>query len=490
MKFMAKAQKSISFWFILLTSFFFFLLRLPSLFEPYWYGDEGIYQVLGIAIRHGRLLYRDIWDNKPPLLYLLYALFNSDQFTIRLVSLTFGILSTITFFFIAKNLFKNKKPVFLSTGFFALLFALPLVEGNIANAENFMLLPILLAAFLILKIQNKSKIFLSGLLVSAAFLFKIVAVFDFAAFFLFLIFINAPHDLSIKDFKNLKKFIVNETKRLLPFIIGFIAPILLTTLFFLSKGAIKDFISASFVQNVGYVGYGNKLIIPQGFLILKLILLSSFSLFIFLKRKSFSKAFMFISLWFAFSLFNSFFSGRPYTHYVLVLLPSFCLFIGLIIEETKLRKFTILLFLISLILILKNFNFYGKTIFYYQNFTSFIIGNKSVTSYRAFFDRKVPGDYEIVSFIKTNTKTSDNIFLWGNDAQIYAMVGKLPPGRYAVAYHIAGYKDGIQNTKNGIEKEKPKFIIVMPDVGQMPFSIINYKEIMEIENVLIYERVF
>ena len=28
-----------------------FLLRLPSLFEPDWYGDEGIYQVLGLGIQ-------------------------------------------------------------------------------------------------------------------------------------------------------------------------------------------------------------------------------------------------------------------------------------------------------------------------------------------------------------------------------------------------------------------------------------------------------
>ena len=28
-------------------------LRIPSLFEPYWYGDEGIYLTIGQAMRHG-----------------------------------------------------------------------------------------------------------------------------------------------------------------------------------------------------------------------------------------------------------------------------------------------------------------------------------------------------------------------------------------------------------------------------------------------------
>lgn len=253
MNLIKRLERSKSFLFLIISSFIFFLLRLPSLFEPYWYGDEGIYQVIGIALRNGRLLYRDIWDNKPPLLYLIYAFFNGDQFWARLFSLTIGIFTVIAFYVLSARLFENKKKaVFWSTGIFTVLFGLPLIEGNIANAENFMLFPIILAGILVFKNTNKQ--LLSGFLVSLAFLTKIVALFDFAAFFLFLLFINAPLDLKI-TVSNLKR----EIKKLLPFMLGFTAPIILTALFFLFKGAIKDFFQASFIQNVGYVGYGNKL---------------------------------------------------------------------------------------------------------------------------------------------------------------------------------------------------------------------------------------
>ena len=40
-----------------------FLLRIPSFWEPYWYGDEGIYLAIGQALQRGAVLYRDIWDN-------------------------------------------------------------------------------------------------------------------------------------------------------------------------------------------------------------------------------------------------------------------------------------------------------------------------------------------------------------------------------------------------------------------------------------------
>src|SRR3989338_9380197 len=130
----------------------FSILRFPSLFEPYWYGDEGIYQAIGIAINNGQPLYKDIWDNKPPLLYLIYSFLNSDQFATKSASLISGLLSVLLFFFLAKKLFDSKsgaKVYLLTTTIFALIFGLPIIEGNIANAENFMLLPIILAAILI-----------------------------------------------------------------------------------------------------------------------------------------------------------------------------------------------------------------------------------------------------------------------------------------------------------------------------------------------------
>src|SRR3989344_9540207 len=98
MKILRMLEKNTGFWFVLASSFVFFLLRFPSLFEPLWYGDEGIYQVIGSSLNNDTLLYKEIFDNKPPFLYWLYSIFDSDQFAIRLVSLIFGLLSIIIFF--------------------------------------------------------------------------------------------------------------------------------------------------------------------------------------------------------------------------------------------------------------------------------------------------------------------------------------------------------------------------------------------------------
>jgi len=494
MKILAKLEKSLDCWFLIIISVVFFFLRFPSLFEPNWYGDEGIYQTLGLAMNAGRLLYKGIFDNKPPLLYFLYSLVSSDEFSIRFMSLLFGILAIITFFYLSKKLFKNQKSSYISTSIFAILFGLPLIEGNIANAENFMLFPNILAGLLVFKSLGQKNLslkyktlFLAGIVIGISFLFKIVALFDFAAFFGFVFF--ASFTKKILDIFKLEN-IIAEIKNLLPITIGFVSPILLIALIFILNGAFSDLLKATFFSNIDYISYGNKFIIPQGFLILKLVLLSVFCLFVFYKRKSFGLPFTFISLWLAFSLFNAYFSQRPYTHYVLVLIPSFCLMIGLFAANKNFSRISGVLVLLSFIAVLLSFNFYVQTIFYYQNFISFIIGAKSVTSYQNFFDKNTPRDYKIAEYINSNIGEENNLFIWGNNAQIYDLTNKLPPGKYTVAYHITSYKDGLSNTQEGLDKSKPKIIVIMPNVPSFPFSLSNYYQKINISGAEIYERFY
>lgn len=485
MRAIAALEKSKNFWFLFLISFIFFILRFPSFFEPYWYGDEGIYHVLGDAMNKGAILYRDIWDNKPPFLYLTYSIFQSDQFLIRFVSTIFGVLSVILFFLLSKRLFQKTKTMYLTTSLFAVLFALPLLEGNIANAENFMLAPIIGSSVLIFKfLKNKDSrlLLFSGILLSVAFLFKIVAIFDFAAFLLFLAFIDNNILLDLKSRK-----LTSSTKRIVTFILGFLLPTALVTTYFVVNGAFTDFLRAAFFANISYVDYGNRLFISQGLLFLKLIILAIFSLLIFSKRKILKKEHVFILLWFGFSLFNAFFSQRPYTHYLLVLLPSMCALVGLTMEG-NVRRNALSLLGLSMLLILINFGYYGKTLFYYQNFLSFMQGNKNIYNYYKFFDRRTITDYELGTYIRNNTSDNDSVFIWGNNAQVYTLTKKLPPGRYAVAYHITSTKDGIKETQEDLNRVKPKLIIVMPYMKSFPFQVSNYSQKIIIDDVIILVR--
>lgn len=485
MKILNRLEKSFSFWFLLLTSFLFFLLRWPSLFEPYWYGDEGVYQAVGILLNNGQSLYSQAWENKPPLLLVIYAILHSDQFLIRTASLIFGLISVWFFYLTAKRLFpKAKNAVVISTLVYTILFGINLVEGNIANAENFMMLPILISAYLfasedlVKRVLETKTYFLAGLILSLAFLTKVVAAFDFLAFSTFLIFTQN---------KNSKEII---HKKLFPFILGFILPVLITMFYFLLNGNFKEFLNAFILRNISYVGYENEFFIPHGLLFLKIIILGIFLSFLYLQRKNISRNALFVFVWFGLSLFSAYFSQRPYTHYLIVLLPSFCLMIAVLIPEKKERLIALITLVLALIIIRQTFILkFEKVIPYYSNLIAFCINKKDVNSYQSFFDKRTPRDYLLASYIRTTTNKNDKVLIWGNNAQVYKLSEKIPIFRYTVAYHTLTFPNGIQEMENAIEKEKPKYIILMPDVPIFPLSLSSYSEKARIENAIIYEKI-
>lgn len=501
-----RVEKNIN-WFLIWVMFVFSILRIPSLIEPNWYGDEGITQVVAIAIRQGRLLYKDIWDNKPPLLYLIYSAFNGDLFYIKLASLLFGLASLVLLYILAKRLFHSKTQVFLSTMFFALFLGLPLLEGNIASAENFMHLPILFSAiFLIDGIKNRHarNYIFSGFFLSLAFLIKIVAIFDFLAFLTFLFLIKLQdYSFSPKTLKEFKK-IINSKYNKLPekiflkikneiyFTLAFLLPIIVTSFYFFTNGTFEYYLKSVFLENIGYVGYGNYLFFPMSMLVFKAIFLFISVVFVIKFKEKLELPGIFIYTWLFFSIFNCLFSQRPYIHYLLVLLPATALFLGLILKNKKTFLFSIaclgiLCYILFNIFSIQN-GFYKKTLPYYKNYLDFILGEKSIVSYQSFFDRNTPRDYDIANFIKTNTNNNENVFLWSDSAQIYALSDKLPTGRYVAAYHISFHKDGIEESKKAIENIKPKYIIATKDT-QGAESLLQFYELKFImSKTKIYER--
>jgi hypothetical protein len=266
MNLLAKLEKTKILWWIIALCMLFFFLRLPSIIEPYWYGDEGVYEVVGQSMDQGRLLYRDIWDNKPPLLYVVYALARGDQPTVKTFSIIAGLLSVIAFFSLSQKLFKKQRISLIITTIYVLLLATPILEGNIANAEDFILFPTILAGLLIYhfidKTQNKNfslfpfpfSLSLAGLLLGIAFLFKIVAVFDLAAFLGFFIMISLPPNITWKSFATTLSHIgqrnhqdpwlrslITTTWFLL---LGFLLPLFLTSIYFILNHAFVPFFQA------------------------------------------------------------------------------------------------------------------------------------------------------------------------------------------------------------------------------------------------------
>src|SRR3989344_2373963 len=169
--------KNLSRHYLILASILFltFVLRFPSLFEPFWYGDEGIFAAVGRNLNLGGTLYQTAWDNKPPMIYLTYAaifkLFGVSMFWLKLTTAVFVLATTTAIYEIARQVL-GKNRALLATFIFGFLTSLRLIEGNLALTEIFMILPITLAMLISIKRNfDYLSLFLAGSLFAVASLY-------------------------------------------------------------------------------------------------------------------------------------------------------------------------------------------------------------------------------------------------------------------------------------------------------------------------------
>ncbi len=416
------------------------VLRLPSLFEPYWYGDEGIYLTLGQALKKGLVWYRDIHDNKPPLLYLLAALTGTVFWFRLLLAVWFG--AAVAAFYRLMRQLLPKTPKAWSPAALLMIVLTTIFEGNVANAEIFIVLPVTLGMLLVFR--PKPNWWLIGGLFSLGFLFKVPAAFDFLALMLWLVIWQK-----------------SKLKSLLPLSLGFALPVVLTIIYYAYRGGLEPYVRSALLQNIGYLhSWGGN----QTGLIIRFAAAAIGSIiFYFVSRqRRLAPTASLIILWFIWAMFGALLSERPYPHYLIQpAIPLAILLTFLIFYKRKLLKLTIVAlgFLAGIAYFQIRFWQY-PILSYYQNFIAYALGQKSGEEYRAWFDWRVNQTYALAAYIRQTTKSDDPIFIWGDEPYVYALSRRLPVGRFTVAYHVVDF-DGFSATIDAWDKHRPKLVAVM-----------------------------
>lgn len=142
--------------------------------------DEGAFASIGHAMWNGGQLYTALFDNKPPLLYVIYGSF-TRLFGFTATGVHWGLLlfhaGSCFFLYLLVRQFFDKKTALLSVAFFALFALLPNVFGFAAHATQLLLLPALAGLWLLSrKPLTLPSVFFAGILLGAAFLIKQQAV--------------------------------------------------------------------------------------------------------------------------------------------------------------------------------------------------------------------------------------------------------------------------------------------------------------------------
>ncbi|CAB4849016.1 unannotated protein [freshwater metagenome] len=114
------------------------LLRLRFVFTPIT-SDEGGYLAVARAWRHGKLLYTQVWVDRPQGTLLLYRLWDilsfGDEDHLRVISLVFGAAAVVGLAVIVGALSGRRSAGVIAGVLGALLSSAPALEGYSANGE-------------------------------------------------------------------------------------------------------------------------------------------------------------------------------------------------------------------------------------------------------------------------------------------------------------------------------------------------------------------
>lgn len=403
-------------------------------------------------MQRGAVLYRDVWDNKPPLLYAIYAIHPTLLFA--KITATFFVLATV---FVCYKISKSHLAALLV----GILLSIPLLEGTIANAELYFTLPIALGALLVMK--QKSPLII-GLLASAAFLLKVPAVFDFAGLFIALVIVQ----------KDLKK----STRFFLPVIAVFVLIFAAVIIYFYLNHALSDFLIASFAQNASYVAVDTGPLSKLSNLLFTkalLLLFSSLILIILFVKNRVSKELLFFSLWFGFSLYGALLSGRPYMHYLLQIVPPAVILIFYLIKNIRLYSYVLIIYFLIIFVLIRIFTgaFALDTRLYYNNWFDYISERKSWEDYVNGFDPRTLNSYAVSDYLAARTQPLDPIFVWGDAAFVYVLSNRPPATKFIQAHHLTTIDPkNYDYIISRLQNLKPKYILISRP-GHFPFPALE-----------------
>ena len=435
------------------------LLYLPALASPFE-RDEGVYATIAQGLLDGKVPYRDLFDNKPPLVYGWYAfsflLFGESVVAPRIVAALLLSFTTLSLFSQVRMVLP-RGVAYVAAGLFALSTGLPFVALH-ANTEAYMLLPLVtsLAAFTIgMRRGRLGWFFLAGALGGLAMMTKQVAVWNLVALAL------------VASWWRWRSGGVGW-RGLTPaacLVTGAAAAMALVAVPFAATGALDDFLYANVAYNWLYVGvltYGERLAKGGEGLLFFLgvsapLVAGAVAGFLFIwRRRSRAADYLFI-LWALASLAGVATGGRFFPHYFLQLLPAMAVLTAVVVYD-RFRKRDIwaiprpalvLALLLVAISLATNAVLYLAPRAAEQRVAESVFHQKEWES----------ASQALGVYIQERTAPEDTIFNFGREAQLYFYADRRPAVRYMSDWPYWWDETSLTQTIEALRQAKPVYVI-------------------------------
>ena len=438
------------------------LLRLPSLVDPMYYLDEGVYASVAYEIGEGGKLYQTAWDLKPPGIFYVYlffqTLFGPYAFVIqRIFNTILGILGIWGTYQLAKILKAAQGAATTAALLAALYLGLPFFEIQIFNTENIFIVTSLFAFISGLKFKGRwQEPFLAGLLFGVGQWFKIHPIFDLAAFGIFALY----------KFKLDRKF-------WLPFMAGLATPLLAMFVYLVANRILADFIETNFSYNLFYVEELPQIKLFGNLITRTLLLIAATVVLTLLKFKNkISESAFLLSLWFVFVFYGALLSARAYGHYFIpILIP-----LAFLVAKTKFARPGLANALTAMLVFLPFVGYvclqtpirveaFRQEIFsnqtrFYQHRLSYITGRIDQHKFEKDFTPKPWRLRELKTYLDENVSKNESVYLWGISPWANYVLDRRPVQKYLMWFHVLGVGNREEEVYQDLLAKMPEVIIV------------------------------
>jgi 4-amino-4-deoxy-L-arabinose transferase-like glycosyltransferase len=129
------------------------LLRIPSFLEPHWYTDEAGYVTTARALLQGKVLYSQIWTNKPPLqIWTVAAVIHflgTSEAALHVLTFLTGLLTLLAIAYAGNRLLGRRRTV-VALVIAAVMLGTPLLDAELILPESLLIAPMAWAGALLL----------------------------------------------------------------------------------------------------------------------------------------------------------------------------------------------------------------------------------------------------------------------------------------------------------------------------------------------------
>jgi hypothetical protein len=416
------------------------LLRLPSLSEPRWYFDEGVFTTVAWASSKGLPIYAGAYDLQPPGIYWLYRVLiafgaGEHHLVTQIVGALFVVATALLTFVISVR-FMPLRPAALAGALTAFVLSIPTLDGDLLNVE-LAALPFFIASLRLAFSRRWVLIFASGVLLGVAVVTRPSFVFDGLA--LLIPLLNGGQRL----------------RRLLLAVAGGAVTLLAAVLLLVAEGSLPAYIDTVVPSDHIYaLNADGGTFVPM---FVRLAVLGVIGV-ICLARATTERGRL-LAVWLPASLAGSSLTPLEYTHFFHEATPALAFAIALRVSGFRWRwhipiqaAVALVIFAEALLIIpaqqtavmesrtpqwplRHNFGFWDLPA-YYGNWFAYAAGSRSKSQYDNWFNGVGLQDTES-ALLQRLGGSSDHLLVLGGQPWLYVESGLLPATRYVTVCNAA-----------------------------------------------------